>query len=182
MLLPKYMFLTRGVGVHVEKLRSFEQALRAARIASFNLVQVSSIIPPGCQQIPRASGLRMLVEGQIVFVVMSEIASNEPHRLLSAAIGVAIPKDPTKYGYLSEHHGFGMIADKTVDYVEDLAACMLAESLGIDYNTQVNYDERQELWKMNKEIVRTTHVVQTAVCNKDGQWTTAIAAAVFIVP
>lgn len=182
MLLPKYMFLTRGVGVHVEKLRSFEQALRAAQIASFNLVQVSSIIPPDCQQVPPATGLNMLMEGQVVFVVMSEIASNEPHRLLSAAVGVAVPKDLTKYGYLSEHHSFGVTADETGDYVEDLAACMLAESLGIDYNTQVNYDERQELWKMNKEIVRTTRVVQTAVCSKDGQWTTVLAVAVFIVP
>ena len=40
-LIPRKLFLTRGVGVHREKLTSFEMALREAGIAHFNLVRVS---------------------------------------------------------------------------------------------------------------------------------------------
>ncbi|MGL4650321.1 MAG: pyruvoyl-dependent arginine decarboxylase, partial [Caldilineaceae bacterium] len=48
-LIPRKLFLTRGVGVHKEKLTSFEMALREAGIAHFNLVRVSSIFPPNCK-------------------------------------------------------------------------------------------------------------------------------------
>lgn len=43
---PKIVFFTKGVGVHKEKLRSFELALREAGIAQYNIVSVSSILPP----------------------------------------------------------------------------------------------------------------------------------------
>jgi len=42
-MVPKKVFFTRGVGVHREKLASFELALRGAGIAQCNLVLVSSI-------------------------------------------------------------------------------------------------------------------------------------------
>ena len=45
---PRGMFLTKGVGSHREELHSFELALRNAGIEKCNLVQVSSILPPGC--------------------------------------------------------------------------------------------------------------------------------------
>jgi len=42
MYVPRYMFFTRGIGIAKEKLSSFENALRDARIAHLNLVTVSS--------------------------------------------------------------------------------------------------------------------------------------------
>jgi len=48
-MVPKQLFLTKGMGKHKEKLTSFEMALRAAGIAQYNLVKVSSIFPPGCK-------------------------------------------------------------------------------------------------------------------------------------
>lgn len=45
---PRRVFLTKGVGRHREKLSSFEMALRGAQIHAYNLVTVSSILPPGC--------------------------------------------------------------------------------------------------------------------------------------
>ena len=56
-LIPRKLFLTRGVGVHKEKLTSFEMALREARIAHFNLVRVSSIFPPSCKIVSADEGL-----------------------------------------------------------------------------------------------------------------------------
>ena len=129
---PKRMFLTKGVGRHREQLTSFELALRDAGIASFNLVSVSSIFPPNCKLVPRARGLKELTHGEIVYSVISRADTNEPQRLVGCSIGVAIPANPERFGYLSEHHAFGQTAKKAGDYAEDLAAQMLGSTLGLD--------------------------------------------------
>ncbi len=179
-ILPRHVILTKGVGVHREKLASFEGALRDAGIAAFNLVRVSSIFPPGCRILPRAKGLKKFSPGQITFVVMSDNATCEPHRLVSASVGIAIPKDPTKYGYLSEYHSFGEREERAGDYAEDLAAQMLATTLGVQFNADTSYDERKEIWKISGEIVRSHNVTQSAVGNKNGLWTSVVAAAVLV--
>ena len=177
---PKELFLTKGVGYHRDKLASFEEALRNAAIARFNLVTVSSIIPPGCRIITRDKGLDRLQSGEIVFVVMSRNETDENRRLLAVSVGVAVPKDRRMYGYLSEYHGFGENEDKAGDKAEDLAASMLATTLGIDFDPDLAWDVREEQWKMAGKIVRTSNVTQTAFGRQNGIWTTVVAAAVFV--
>lgn len=177
---PRMVFLTKGAGKHKEQLSSFELALRNARIANFNLVRVSSIFPPGCRLVPRNIGLRYLKDGQIVFAVMSSNSTNEPNRLVSASVGIAVPNDRTKYGYLAEHRAFGQTFKKAGDYAEDLAATMLATTLGIDFDVDESWDQRKEIWKISGEIVRTTSVTQSAEGDKDGLWTSVVAAAIFV--
>jgi len=180
-MVPKKVFLTKGVGKDKEKLTSFEKALRDAGIAQFNLVSISSIFPPGCKLIPKKEGLKLLKPGQIVYVVMSRNSTNEPHRLITASVGMAIPKDPNQYGYLSEHEGFGETEEKAGDYAEDLAATMLATILGLEFDPESSYDEKKEIWKMSGRIVKTTNITQSAIGDKNGLWTTVVAAAVFIL-
>jgi arginine decarboxylase len=178
--IPRFMFLTKGVGIHKEKLASLELALRDAGIAGFNLVKVSSIFPPGCKLLSKEKGLKFLKKGQIVFIVMSENSSNEPHRLISASIGLAIPKRKDIHGYLAEHHAFGQTAKIAGEYAEDLAAFMLASTLGLPFDPEKNYDERKEVWKISGYEVITRNITQTAKCDKSGKWTTVVAGAVFI--
>jgi len=180
MLRPNKVFLTKGKGYHKEKLASLELALRNAEIAGFNLVKVSSIFPPHCKLISREDGLSILKKGEVVFTVMAENSTNEPHRLISASVGLAIPKSEESYGYLSEHINFGEKAKKSGDYAEDLAASMLATIVGLDFNPDADYDERKKIWKISGKIYKTTNVTQTAKGNKDGLWTTVVAAAVFV--
>jgi len=179
-LVPKYLFFTKGVGHDPEMLRSFENALENAGIARFNLVPVSSIVPPGCKVIPRERGLAMLQDGQIVFVILSKCSSNERRRLLSASIGCALPADKGMYGYISEHHAFGQTAEEAGEYAENLAASMLASTLGLPFDLDKSWDERKQIWKISGKIVRTTNVTQTAFV-KEGMWTTVLAAAVFVL-
>ncbi len=179
-MVPTKIFLTKGVGVHRDRLASFELALRNAGIEKCNLVYVSSILPPNCKIIPKEEGLKLLRAGQITFCVMARIESNEPNRLLSTAIGIAVPKDETQYGYLSEHHAFGETAKKAGDYAEDLAATMLATTLGVEFNPDVAWEEREQIYKASGHIFRTTNICQSAEANKDGLWTTTIAAGVLI--
>jgi len=180
MFVPKKLFLTKGVGVHKDRLASFELALRNAGIEKCNLVYVSSILPPKCKVVSREEGLKLLNPGQITFCVMARSESNEPSRLISSAIGIAVPNDGEHYGYLSEHHGFGETAKKSGDYAEDLAATMLATTLGIEFNPDTAWEEREQIYKSSGHIFKTTNTCQSAECNKDGLWTTTIAAAVLL--
>lgn len=177
---PKSMFFTKGKGIAKEKLTSFEMALRAAGIAQFNLVRVSSIFPPQCLFYPKKDGLALLEPGQICFVVMAETTSNEPNRLMAASVGLALPSDRSHWGYLSEHHSFGQTAKKAGEYTEDLAATMLATTLGVQFDPDKNYDERKEIYRMSGRVVKTKEITQTARGNKDGLWTTVVTAAVLL--
>lgn len=179
-MVPKKVFFTKGVGKHKHQLQSFELALRNAGIEKYNLVNVSSIVPPNCKILSREKGIIALKPGGITHCVMSRNSTNEPNRLIGAAIGVATPRDRNNYGYISEHHSFGEVAQKAGDYAEDLAASMLATTLGLDFDPDKAWDERKQEYKMSGYIVRTKSVVQTAQGDKTGLWTTVIVAAVFI--
>lgn len=179
-MVPRYVFFTKGVGMHNEKLRSFELALRDAGIAQFNLVTVSSILPPGCKMVSRTKGLQMLSPGQIVYVVMARNDTNEPNRLISTSVGLAVPAGNKHHGYLSEHHTYGEREEVAGEYAEDLAAAMLASTMGMKYDT-IPWDRRRAVFKMKKRVVRSSNITQTAIGNKEGQWTTVVTAAVFIL-
>ena len=112
---------------------------------------------------------------------MARNETNEPNRLISAAIGIARPSDSNTYGYLSEHHGFGETGEKSGDYAEDLAATMLATTLGIPFDPEQAWDERMQVYRTSGHIFQTRHICQSAEGDKKGLWTTVVAAAVFIM-
>jgi arginine decarboxylase len=95
---------------------------------------------------------------------------------------MAIPADLNQYGYISEHHPFGETDEKAGEYAEDLAATMLATTLNIEFDADKDWDEREQVYKASGKIIRTTNMTQSAQGNKDGLWTTVIAAVVFIPP
>jgi len=179
-MVPKKVFFTKGVGKHRNELQSFELALRNAGIEKSNLVNVSSIVPPNCKIITKEIGVNQLEHGQITYCVMSRNSTNEPNRLLGASIGVAIPREKNSYGYISEHHSFGEINKKMGDYAEDLAASMLATTLGLDFDPDKAWDERKQEYKMSGRFVRTQSITQTAKGDKNGLWNTVLAVAVFL--
>jgi arginine decarboxylase len=179
-MIPKMVFFTKGVGKHKEKLQSFELALRNAGIEKCNIVNVSSIFPPNCKIIPKKKGLELLKPGQIIFCVMARNSTNEPNRLIAASIGLALPANKETYGYLSEHHSFGETDEKAGDYAEDMAATMLATTMGIKFDSDKAWDERKQQYKASGLIIKTSNITQSARGDKNGLWTTVIAAAVFL--
>ena len=180
-LVAKKLFLTKGVGVADDKLTSFEFALRNAGIAGTNIVLISSIFPPQAKLISRKDGLKLIKPGQVLFTIYSRNQTNEPHRLVSASVGIAQPKDSSKYGYLSEYESFGQDERKTGDYAEDIAAQMLASSLGIPFDIDKSWDEKRQQWTISGQIYKTKNITQTARGDKNGKWTTVFAAAVLIL-
>jgi len=181
-IIPKRMFFTTGVGYHSKKLQSFELALRDAGIEKCNLVTVSSIFPPNCKIVSRSEGLKRLQAGQITFVVMAQNCTNEPGRLVSSAVGLARPKDKLQYGYISEHHAFGETIRQSADFAEDLAATMLASTLGIEMDADKAWDERKQLYitDKNRQFVSRSSA-KAAKGHKDSLYTTVIACAVMLL-
>ena len=160
-LVPEKLFFTSGVGRHRDHLVSFGMALRDAGIEHLNLVAVSSIVPPGCLIIPKSEGIPELEAGEIAFVVLSRNATDEPGRLISASIGCALPRDADRFGYLAEYHASGKNKDETLEYAGNLATEMCT-TLADDGATKL------------------TGIAVDAV--SDQGWTTAMCAAVFLMP
>jgi arginine decarboxylase len=178
-LVPTKVFLTKGVGRHKYKLKSFEEALRVAGVAQQNLVQVSSILPPKCKIISRENGLQELVPGSICYCVMARSDTNEHGRLVASSVGIAVPKDNSNWGYLSEVHGYGMNQQEAADMAEDLAAGMLGTTLGLEVDPNQAWSEKEQVYKSSGMIIRTSNITQTARGQKD-LWTTTVAIAMFL--
>jgi len=163
-MIPRQLFLTKGVGRHKAKIVSFEMALREAGIAQYNLVEVSSIFPPKCEIITEESGVKCLSPGEIVFCVMSRNSTDEAHQLMASSIGLAIPIAEDGYGYLLEHQSFNEEAENAGKYAESLAVEMLATTLEAG----------------SHGIAKTMNITQTASSEGNGLWTTTVAVAVFV--
>jgi arginine decarboxylase len=177
---PTRIFFTKGVGRHKDYLQSFELALRQAGIEKCNLVTVSSIFPAKCKRLTKEQGVLFLEPGEITFCVMARNFTNEPNRLIATSIGVALPKDEDQYGYISEHHPFGETEKIAGEYAEDLAATMLATTLGIEFDSEKAWNEREQVYKSSGKIFKTFNVTQSAEGDKNGLWTTVISCAVFL--
>ncbi len=135
----KKIFLTKGVGKHRERLLEFRAG--AARMpASPHATSSASlqIFPPSCKLISRSEGLELLKPGQVVFTVIGREFTREPHRLIAASIGLALPTDRNMYGYLSEHHSFGEPEEVAGEYAEELAAEMLATTLNVEFDPDLS--------------------------------------------
>ena len=178
---PKKVFFVKGTGYHKSKLGAFEQALRNAGIEKYNLVNVSSILPPHCIEINKEEGINQLRIGQIIYTVLSRVDSNKLNQKISASIGIAKPSDKEQYGYLSEHHMYDAKPEEIENYTEELAAEMLATTLGIDFKSEADYDEKREVFKMGGKIVETKHITEYATSKKENEWVSVVVAAVFIL-
>jgi arginine decarboxylase len=178
--IPKRVFLTRGIGVHRQQLSAFEYALRDADIEQQNLVSVSSILPAQCELIARSTGVEAMSPGEVTFCVMARAETNEPGRRINAGIGLARPTNSSHYGYISEHHGYGMSEAETCDYVEDLAATMLASTLGVEFDLDAAWDERKRAYALSNLIVDTQSIAAATTGAPRGDWTCVVAVAVFL--
>ena len=180
-LVPAKVLFTKGVGTHKEELRSYELALRDAGIEKCNLVHVSSIFPPGCKILPKNDGIKELIPGMITYCVIARCSSNEPRRLIAASVGTAIPADENMYGYMSEHHAYGQTDEFAGDYAEDLAAKMLASTMGFpDFDDSKDWDEIKKVYQVKDKIVKTMNITQSTIIDSNGNWSTVVAAAVFL--
>ena len=136
--------LTAGTAEGGSVLNAFDNALLSAGIGNINLVRVSSIVPPGVEIIP----LPPVKPGALVPTAYAAMTSDVPNEVVVAAVGYALPHDPTKPGVIMEYH------DRTDrQTAEQAVRAMLVEAF------QVRGEPIREL-----EVVAVEHRVEKAGC------------------
>lgn len=180
-MIPKKLFLTKGHGAHLHRLQSFELALRNAGIASCNLVNVSSIVPPHCELINRNEGISLLKQGEITYCVLSQDQTKEP-RTIGASVGVAIPDANNEYGYIAEYHEPKESESQLKNIVEELAILMLATTKGVILSQTGGSKtlSDQEIVEKFKNKMKTESVAEYIYHTDPTCWSTVVAVAVFI--
>lgn len=103
--MTKYI-LVSSVGKGSQELSSFDDALFQSKIANYNLVKISSILPAGAKQCKAIK----LKEGSILPTAYAHITTKEKGEQIAAAIAVGIPQSSKHVGVIME---FSEHCDKT---------------------------------------------------------------------
>ncbi|MFH1010428.1 MAG: arginine decarboxylase, pyruvoyl-dependent [bacterium] len=104
---PSKYFFVRGSAEGPSFLNSFDNALLAAGIGNTNLIRVSSILPPGAEEI---APLR-LPFGCLVPIAYTYESSELPGEVIAAAVAVGVPEDDSQPGIIMEYHAKGRAED-----------------------------------------------------------------------
>ncbi|RKZ00046.1 MAG: arginine decarboxylase, pyruvoyl-dependent [Candidatus Hydrothermota bacterium] len=91
-------FVTAGVGHGKTLLTAFDSALRAAGVGDYNLLKVSSIIPPGARKVDFIG----IPKGQLLPIAYGVITSDKDGEVISAAVAVGIPAEKDSVGVIME--------------------------------------------------------------------------------
>jgi len=158
-MVPEKFFLTCGSGRDPDSLISFGIALEDAGIGKFNLVPVSSIVPPRCELIDKEEGLKLLSPGQIVHCVLARIRTQKEESI-AAGIGVAFPEVQGPVGCIFEFTSIDKGKSIATKESEKGARELLKRSLGI-------------------KVGRSLSIAKEAI-GVAGAWTTVVASAVFV--
>lgn len=149
MYCPSNYILVSGVGNDKFQLVSFDKALFASKIANYNLVKVSSILPPNCKEAHEVT----VRQGTILFTAYASISSCE-QGIISAAVGVGIPQATDKIGVIMEF------------------SCRDCESVAI---RQVR-EMVENSMELRKTKIQEIKIVSAEAIVSDGLYSTALAA------
>jgi len=114
--------LVAGTGKASTTLNAFDRALQNAGVSHFNLVKVSSILPPNA----KPGSVAVLPAGGVLFSAIAAIESDIHGELISAAVSVGIPKDPKQHGVIMELHLHGS-SKEIEEQVREMARVALAD-------------------------------------------------------
>lgn len=98
-IIPNIYFLCSGSSEGQTSLTSFDGALLNAGVGNTNLIKVSSILPPACQEVDPFA----IPEGSLLPIAYASLTSSHPGEIISSAIAIAIPEDRSVPGVIMEH-------------------------------------------------------------------------------
>ena len=100
---PTRFFISCGAGEGSTPLTAFDAALIQADIGRYNLVKVTSVVPPGAME----SKTIEVPSGTPIPTAFANIHSVQPDEIISAAVSVAIPADKNNHGLIMEYTARG---------------------------------------------------------------------------
>jgi arginine decarboxylase len=150
--------LTAGTAQGTEPLNAFDYALREAGIADFNLIKVTSIVPPG---IPvrklRDGSAPVLGQGTLVPTIYTSHESDTVDRGIAAAVGVGIPESArNEAGLVYVWSGEGDASDAKAQI-----AAMVADGMKV------------------RGVARYETKLAVSAARVSEPWTSVLAAAIF---
>ena len=98
---PTKFFLVSGLSEGFSLLNAFDGALMASGVGDTNLVRMSSILPPGCEEIKPPPV--PMPQGALVPTAYASLYSDVPGEVISAAVAIGIPKDVNLAGLIMEY-------------------------------------------------------------------------------
>lgn len=107
--------LVAGSGTDDYMISSFDSALLDAGVGNYNLVRVSSILPPNCTQEKEIS----LADGSVLFTAYATLTT-QTKELIASAIAVAIPSDIRQHGVIMEYSD-RTSKENAIEIVKELA-------------------------------------------------------------
>ena len=113
---PKNYIIRIGVGRAYHKLGSFDRAMVSAGVCDYNLIKVSSILPPEC----KVQNDIFLAKGALLPSAFASIYSNTLGECISAAVAIGIPVNRSDVGVIMEHSSYGC-KEKTEKLVRKFA-------------------------------------------------------------
>lgn len=187
-MLPTKIFWTHGVGTHKEDKNARDRASRMAGIGKLNLVTVSSILPPGIQEISQDELDKLVSPGEIVHAIHGICQSNVAGQKVVMGMGRARPWDKTKTGYVTEIYEHPGITDHVMKQrVETMALQIFADELkdsGYDvpdgYAAEDYWKDGQTTYEVAGEKVEVDSIIAVGEVNIDGDYTCALVAAVLL--
>ncbi len=99
--------LVAGSGDGAAELTAFDRALQSAGAGDYNLVKVTSILPPGA-----ISGKLATIQiGAVLFAALGSCMSSKNNEMISSAAAIGFPSDRTKPGVIMEGTHAGSSAE-----------------------------------------------------------------------
>lgn len=126
------------------EILSFDNALIDAKVGNYNLVRVSSILPPRCCV---ATDLTDLKKGSVLHIAYASLTKRGMGKIASA-IAVGIPNDEDCVGVIMEYSNWGD-ATSCIEVVEEMVtAAMAKRGIGLKeiISTGCEIDVSKELY------------------------------------
>jgi arginine decarboxylase len=164
-----------------------QHAMREAGVSQCNLVKVSSILPPETEIITRAAGIRLLRPGNIVFAIIAQAQTNEPHQRITPAVAWANPDKRGIPGYIAEVEedlAKGKTEETAADEAGEEAVTILAETLRVRIDPKRKWSRHKRSTRIGRNSVGIGYLAATTEGpeEKDGRtdFAAAIVLAVFV--
>jgi arginine decarboxylase len=157
--------------------------MRQAGVAQCNLVKVSSILPPATQIITREEGVRLLRPGNVVFAVIAQAETNEPHQRIAPAIAWANPERRGVPGFIAEIEedlAKGKTEQTAADEVGEEAITIVAEALRVRVDARQKWSRRQREIQIGPTKVRIGYLAASTEGPEEKDGRTDFAAAVVL--
>jgi arginine decarboxylase len=184
---PPRVFFTAGIGQHRLERVALQHAMRQAGVHRCNLVKVSSILPPETRIVGREEGLRLLRPGNVVFAIIAQARTNEPHQRITPAIAWANPDKRGMPGFIAEVEedlAQGKTEQTAADEVGEEAITIVAEALRVRVDAKEKWSRQRRTTRLGRTNVEIGWLAASTEGpeEKDGQtdFAAAIVLAVFV--